>query len=239
MCIKHAEFDENSDIFTVSDRKLVSTTRGDVVYPEDELYYHFKVNNLSDKSVKVNYTLEKSKGGEIEEPIKTGYFVAKPNVEYPYSINELFLNDEGSYKLKLTLDLLFFDNITYDPENTEEDDSFKLNFDPPADKIDVLSHADKLQADVNNYNLYGIIFAGVIGIGTVLALIANVRYSRSEVSHLANQNVKLDGNIEIQKQVESLNEQNTIIRQQFSEQNRPWISIADVEKKNTILDQLC
>jgi|GEM_PF-6093308 len=71
----------------------------------------------------------------------------------------------------------------------------------------VVSYADKLHALANWYTLLGIIIAAVIGIATVVALFRTEKRASEHTTQLKEQNV--------------------ILREQASIQNRPWISLGD------------
>ncbi len=208
----HTDYNE----YRVEERKLVSTVRGDVIFPDDELYYKLKVYNLKDHPSKITYELEKFKGGKREEPIKSDYWILKPKTDETRTI-KIFLKEEGSYDLKLNL--LFYNDT---------DGTKYAQFAPPSDKVNVLSHTDKLQADANEQNYYGVFLAAGIGLLTAGALFTSVYFSHREVKNAEKQNILLSNQIKL------LQKQNRDLKEQTSIQNRPWISIADVERKHDL-----
>ena len=197
------KFFKDSNDYRVDERKLVNSARSDVIFPDDGLFYKLKVYNLKDYTSKITYELEKFKGGEREESSESGYWILNPNTSESRTI-DIFLKEEGSYDLKLNL--LFY-NYTNDIQGEKY-----AQFAPPKDKIEVLSHANKLQSDANDLNFKGLIAASIIGGISVIALGFSVYFSKTQV------NVMRD-------EIKILNDQNQKIKEQFESINRPWISL--------------
>jgi len=196
-----------SEIYQVENLRLVNMVRESYIFPNDRLEYRFTINNPLDQNIRVSYDFEVFTTAEHEREFqdKGEWFIR--NLQTEHKQLEFFLKEEKPYDLKLNL---IFYNSTDD----------KIAQFPPIEKdIPVLSLANKLQDDANQLTYKGFIAVSIVGIGTIIALVTNVIFSKLEVDKLDTQNQHSEDQIEL------LKKQNDDLKEQQSIQNRPWISV--------------
>lgn len=183
-----------------------------VIYNKYSIGDIFPDNNLI-LSLTITNKLNTPTGIEPKIYTSTGGIVIKTKEDYGMYIivggktdtkfYDFYAGKEGQNEIKIAVQVTnFTGHIPYGYVNSS---AF----------IDVLS-SSKLQQQSNSYTFYGLIFSGVIGVLTVIALYLTLSSSRHHVAELKDQNKILE-------------EETKMLREQSSEQIRPWISISQKE----------
>lgn len=189
-----------------------------VVSPNDQLTLMLNVTNKNSTRFYVEPKIYLDVGGEVLkkredfEPIQLG--INYTGVLLPYTF---FAANEGQNNVRVALAISSFNGTFIKYENATT-------------SFSVLSTSDKLLHDQNNTVLLGVIFSGIIGTATVVALFGTKRSSDRYADELRESNKFLKTQTETAVgQMGVLKEQNQLYREQFSLLNRPWISISNLD----------
>jgi len=193
---------------------LINNYRDVVIFPNDKLTFKATLLNKSDKEIDYIPTIKILQGEKIiDGPIQLVNRTLIPNVGWTFYQHEFFVGDEGTKRFQITINGTDIETGNQIPTKYIEID------------LQILSLSNKIQSDQTNTLLAGVIASFMIGGGTLTALYFNQRTSNKEISKLDNQNELSE------KQIRLLKKQNQDLKEQTSIQNRPWVSIADVEPR--------
>jgi hypothetical protein len=184
--------------FQSENNKIIMHSGHGFLAPYDQLTAGFNFMNRYDEPVEVATTIIKQVGDQPTSQLLGDYFVAGNKTDYePYVFH---VSTEGENDIRFVITLknstshLFIQNLT-----------------TPTIPLPVESVSSKLQEQANTITFSTLIVSGIIGGGTVYALIGTKRSSDRHANELKDAN-KL------------LAEQNKMYREQFRVQNRPWIA---------------
>jgi len=206
------------DWIKVNSAKIYHYSYEQAISPNDQLTLQLNVTNKKQIRFYVEPKIYLDVGGEVLKKRENfGAIQLGINSTGELSPYAFFAANEGQNNIRVLLALSSFNGTFIKYENATT--SFQ-----------VISPSDKLLHDQNNTVLLGVIFSGIIGIATVLALFGTKRSSDRHATELRTSNDFLKKQTEISaKQMDALQEQNQLYRDQFSSLNRPWISLSNLD----------
>ena len=211
--------DHNLAYYMINDAVLINTDQSNYLFPyvnyiytNDNLIHEFSISNLSYENSRIDYNFTLF---EENKPIdlQSGSWLLPKKMEAKKQF-ELPINKENIYSY--SLNLIFYDR-------TGNKEYAKYDFSHP--NIHVFSLNDKLQNDANRLTLQGLVIIGLIGAGTIMALVWNINISKEEIKKFEDHNKLLS------KQNNMLKEQNDKQNKQFELSMMPQIISKPLEPK--------
>lgn len=213
---KISDIDFENNYFAL-DAVLINNYRDSIVFPDDKLTVSAVLLNKWDREMNYFPTIKVLQGEKmIQGPFQLKNYTLIPNEGWTFFQQTFFVGDENTKRLQITIE--GFDVETGD-QIIKNDIEVELS---------ILSLSNKIQSEQVNTLLMGVIASSVIGGGTLTALYFNQRNSHKEIKKLDKQNELSE------KQIKLLQKQNQDLKEQTSIQNRPWVSIADIEPRYSL-----
>jgi len=211
-----ANIDFENEYFKM-DGILINNYRDIVIFPDDKLTFKTTLHNKSDKEIDYVPTIKLLRGEKtVDGPTQLANRTLNPNVGWTFYKHEFFVGDEGTKRLQIMI------------EGTEVEAGTQIPIQYIETDLQILSLSNKIQSDQTNTLLMGVIASSFIGGGTLSALYFNQKTSKKEIKKLDKQNELSE------KQINLLQKQNQDLKEQTSIQNRPWVSVADIEPRYSL-----
>ena len=218
----------DTEYFSITDWRISNFARSVYVFPYDKLYYHATVTSKVPYPTIAKYLLE-IRSGDSNSIIADGMIPLNPESYGQISI-ELSTEHEGYHDVKLTLGL-YNSNANFSSIVTPLEQQTRST------KLEVLSLNDKLLAEQNWYIFAGLVVSAIIGSITAYVLWKERETANEQIKELKTQNSKLENQFkESEKQTGHFKEQNELLKEQASIQNRPWISLISESPTSKHLD---
>ncbi|MCH7561484.1 MAG: hypothetical protein IIC67_09020 [Thaumarchaeota archaeon] len=191
-----------NDVYYAIGGSLFNSDRPNYVLVGDQLWYSTLFQTKLDYPIELHATFQVFVGGKNVtnlihlEPIPKFTLDDRTNGAHW----EYYATEEGRNKIKADLRFINSSNgvLLHNVNKTTE--------------FDVVSPAFALQDQSNKTTSWALTASVTVGVFTVVALVSSTLYSRSNVKALRKQN-------------RTLVKQNKELKEQYSIQNRPWISI--------------
>lgn len=205
--IEKIDFSGNN-LYSAIGGSLFNFDRQNYVLVGDQLWYSTLFQSKLDYPIELHAYFQVFVGGKNS----TNLILLEPIPKFTLDDNtngahwEYYPTKEGRTKIKANLQFINSSNgvLLHSQNRTTE--------------FDVVSPEYALQDQSNKTTSLALIASGLVGVFTVIVLISSTLYSRNNVKELRTQN-------------KTLVNQNNELKEQHSIQNRPWISIADAERK--------
>jgi hypothetical protein len=178
----------SNEWFEADDVKITNNFRTGMATPNDELTYAITYQNKRNETLTIDSQLSVIFGGREVKKVNGSHSL----VILPLATNteEIIFQTEhqGENQVRLTVNIM---NST----NTSIIESI-----PTTINIEVISFADSLQSDLNQYTLIGLLVSSGVAIATIIGLIFSLDSSKKQIKAL------LDQNQELKKQTEQSGE---------------------------------
>lgn len=174
--IAEFEFIE-TDFYKIDSARVY--TNGKNAAPKEKLQLIVHVTNKLDVPLKFQPDIKVSLGGHMINHIENlPYDIVSSKSSNNLQGFDFYLAEEGPNEIEVTMKILFVNGTVIKEESVSS-------------TIDVISLSNQLQIKQNQDTSNGVIMSAVIGIGTVIALLASLHYSRKEIESLNSQNAIL------------------------------------------------